>query len=116
MHQYILTHAPASMQCIQSELLDRLKEGCYNKICNYRDFSDDIVELEIEEVSIFIVTSSLFCFLTVQMPSDTREFTCQCRKIGSNMLNLIVMNLDRDGPGPKERGLATAAAALQGQG
>lgn len=35
--------------CIQSELLDRLKEGCYNKICNYPDFSDDIVELEIEE-------------------------------------------------------------------
>jgi len=30
--------------------------------------------------------------------------------------NTIVMNLDRDGPGPKERGLATAAAALQGQG
>ena len=27
-----------------------------------------------------------------------------------------VMDLDRDGPGPKERGLVKAAAALQGQG
>jgi len=63
MHQYILTHAPASMQCIQSELLDCLKEGCYNKICNYPDFSDDIVELEIEEVSCKDIYSHKLTFL-----------------------------------------------------
>ena len=40
--------------------------------------------------------------------------------MGNHFYRLIgdtdVMNLDRDGPGPKERGLATTAAALQGQG
>ena len=55
MHQYILTHAPASMQCIQSELLERLNKGCYdNGIINYpvNDFID-IVKLDSEaDVSI----------------------------------------------------------------
>jgi hypothetical protein len=53
------------MQCIQSELLERLKKGCYNnEIYNYpfNDFSD-IVKLEQEDEVSIIVTSSFFVFL-----------------------------------------------------
>lgn len=82
------------MQCIQSELLKCLKNGCYSKIYNYpfNDFDNtvkldedqDVHLLEDEEVRIIFIISH-YCVLTIHGPCDL--FYVHRRKICT--LNLM---------------------------